>query len=123
MTKLEPFYLAILVKYFDGIETLEKFNEIDKHCNEAMSTIKINPSYNSDSLETMLECSETKNVIKELKVFPNLDTLQCSFYVLNQLVNKNNELCLPPFLLPLMSLTFFSGKHKVNKNNRFYNDK
>ncbi|KAL7722693.1 Leucine-rich repeat containing protein [Entamoeba marina] len=81
----------IVLKYFDGLNTLEVFEKVSSNCHEAILSTKINPSYQTDSLQMMLSMKEINHVLTEIKVFENLDTLSVSSDVLQKMFEDDPQ--------------------------------
>lgn len=92
MTKqLECYYLMIIIKYLNNLTTLQQFHLINKKCNEAIDATKINPNYQSESLETLLTNTELFHCIKEISIFQNIQTLSISSDILEQLYQSHSD--------------------------------
>ncbi|EKE39982.1 hypothetical protein ENUP19_0064G0017 [Entamoeba nuttalli] len=103
----------IVLQYLDSLESLYKFNCICKHCDEAVKATKINPNYSNDSLDTLLQNSEVSHIQKEIKVFPNLETLQLSNDCLEQLYKTHKSYLEES--IKLIKITDYILKEKENR--------
>ena len=84
--KIEVIYLMNIVKYFDNLNTLQRFMKVSSHCVEAIDRTKINPCCGLNSIEAALQNSRFETITREQKIFPNLETLAIDYH---SLINKD----------------------------------
>ena len=102
--KLQPIYLANIALYIPSISTLKRFEQVSKHCQEALHIVKyFSPKYESETkylniskelhkrkvyFEGMPHCelfnNDGKIIPNNFKLLlPNIQTLSCSDFKLN----------------------------------------
>ncbi|EDR29384.1 hypothetical protein EDI_012760 [Entamoeba dispar SAW760] len=91
LTKLEPCYLMVVLKYLDSVDTLCRFNLVSHNCQTAISATRINPccGINSIGLAITLGIGRMQRI--ESKVFDQLDTYQVHFRELEKMNEADLE--------------------------------
>ena len=55
--KIEVIYLMNIVKYFDNLDTLQRFMKVSSHCVEAIDRTRVNPCCGLNSIQSALSNS------------------------------------------------------------------
>ncbi|ELP91940.1 hypothetical protein EIN_400000 [Entamoeba invadens IP1] len=112
-SRLEPVYLMSIVPCLGSLSTLLLFHQVSKKCDEAISRIKINPSFRESDVETLFQKLRPKNVAKEMTVFTGLETLHIDINSLDQIDPQNLE------KYQLIHIPFINRKSAFLKSKNF----